>query len=143
MVTVYAWDKQVERKVGENVRAAAKELRRWAEDPHRSVKVASWGKHLAIMIAVFLPEQADEVLGCDLAPDGSKIPGTEVTLRQAYPGMCPVPGRAWVYISDMSLDYPDEVMAKAAEIFKNYGVQEIWADILRNGRRLQRRHECG
>lgn len=143
MVTVYAWDKQIERKVGEKVRAAAKELRKWAKGPQKSIEVASWGKPLAIMITVFLPEQADEMLGCDLTPDGSKVLGTEVTLREAYPEMCPVPGQAWVYISDMSLDYPDEVMSKAAEVFKKYGAQKIWADILRNGCRLQRRHEYG
>ncbi len=66
MVTVYAWGKQIERKVGEKVGAAAKELRKWAEGPQKSIEVASWGKHLAIMITVFLHEQADEMPGWNM-----------------------------------------------------------------------------
>jgi hypothetical protein len=35
--------------------------------------------------------------------------------------MCPAPGQAWVYISDMSLDYPEEVMSKTSELFEKHG----------------------
>lgn len=131
MVTVYSWDKQVDREVGEKVKLAAEELRKWAEGPQKSAEVASWGKHLAQMIAVFMPEQVDQVLGYEITEEGTKKPGTEFTLRQAYPGMCPAPGQSWIYISDMSLD--PEVMSKVAELFQKHGVGEIWAAILRNG----------
>ena len=60
------------------------------------------------------------------------MPGTEITWRGAYPEMCPAEGQAVVYISDMSLDLPQEVLSKAAELFDKHGVLDVWSSILQN-----------
>ena len=41
-------------------------------------------------------------------------------------------GQAVVYISDMSLDLPQEVLSKAAELFDKHGVLDVWSSILQN-----------
>ncbi len=90
-------------------------------------------KYLAKSIHVIMPEEVDDVIGWDLAPDGTKVPGTEFTQREAYPEMCPVEGQAVVFIFDMSLDFPQEVFSKAAELFDKHEVLDVWSSILQHG----------
>ncbi len=131
----YSWDALVERKKGEAVRSAVRELGTWAEETRLPKDVADWAKFLARSIHVITPEEVDDVIGWDLAPDGTKVPGTEFTWREAYPNpeMSPAEGQAVAYISDMSLDLPQEVFSKAAELFDKHGVLDVWSSILQDG----------
>jgi len=133
MIFGYSWDALIERKKGEAVEAAVGDLRTWVEETPMREEVAYWAKFLARMICVVMPEHVDDVWGWTLAPDGTRAPGTEFTWREAYPEMCPTGGEALVYISDMLLDLPQEVLSKVAELFDEHGVLDVWCAILQDG----------
>lgn len=133
MIFGYSWDALVERKKGEAVRATVGELRTWAEETRLQKEVAYWAKFLARIIWVTMPEQVDDVWAWELAPDGTRVLGTEITWREAFPEMCPAEGQALVYISDMLLDLPQDVLSKVAELFDKHGALDVWSAILREG----------
>ena len=67
----YSWDALVERKKGEAVRSAVRELGTWAEETRLPKDVADWAKFLAKSIHVITTEEVDDVIGWDLERDKS------------------------------------------------------------------------